>query len=275
MSRISRSLAALLLLFPTAVTRGQEVLYGHPATSEVIARTVMSSSGQDVDLFLPPGDATSGLPAVVFVLGFPDGTLSVGPLRNTPIYQSWARLVAAEGMVGILYATSDPEKDLTAVMEFLRTEGESFGIDSERVALWCASGNGALALDYVRSVQPVTARALVAYYPLTPTPDGYQGAEIAAMSERFRFVNPPYEPDDSYPPGLPIYLVRAGEDNWTELVSAVDHFIDYALRNNLNIRFRNYPEGHHSFDALDDTPETQSIIAETLVFLREALAEGE
>jgi hypothetical protein len=68
-----------------------------------------------------------------------------------------------------------------------------------------------------------------------------------------------------------MYLVRAGLDRFPEVLSSIDHFVQYALEGNLRLTVRNYPGGHHSFDFEDDTEETRSIIAETLAFLRRHL----
>jgi acetyl esterase/lipase len=69
-----------------------------------------------------------------------------------------------------------------------------------------------------------------------------------------------------------MFLVRAGRDRWPEILSSLDHFNSFALEQNLRVTMRNYPEGQHAFDALDDTAETRSIIRQTLTFLTEHLA---
>ena len=53
--------------------------------------------------------------------------------------------LAAEGMVGVVYSTTEPEVDLYTVMEFLDTEAQRLGVDETRVAVWSASANASCA----------------------------------------------------------------------------------------------------------------------------------
>lgn len=69
---------------------------------------------------------------------------------------------------------------------------------------------------------------------------------------------------------VPILIVRAGLDAGKN--QAIDTFIAKALANNVAIEVINYPEGHHSFDVIDDTDESRAIIQRTLTFLKEHLA---
>jgi acetyl esterase/lipase len=210
---------------------------------------------------------------VVFVLGYADDALSIGPLRQLEQYRSWARLVAAEGMVGVLYSTTEPRTDLVRVMELLRDRGAELGVDPGRIALWSASANGPLALWYVRSGQPVRARALVAAYALLPTPDGYQSDRLETMSDQLGFALPRYSPADTYPTDLPILIVRAGRDR-PGLLAMLDRFVAFGLEGDLAIQVRNYPQGRHSFDSVDDVAETREVVADMLSFLAEALGVG-
>ncbi len=255
-----------------ASVASQGVLYAHPEAPSIrVLSMTFGEDAQEMDVYRPPATFGDGPhPVVVFVMGFPDSSFPSGPLKNHPHYTSWARLVAAHGMVGVTYATSSPASDLPAVVSTLRSQPD-LGIDGERIGLWAASGNGPVALKYVRASPSLPARALVLYYPLLPTPDGYQLAAIEAMSTRSGFELPPYEAGDAYPTTLPMYLVRAGQDRSAELLSSIDQFAAFAVRENLRITVRNYPEGHHSFDSTDDTDETRQIIAETLGFLRRHL----
>lgn len=247
---------------------GQEILYEHPgAGTAVIQSETVDGHDLTVDLYYPADRTTVDHPVVVMVIGYPDDALAIGPLKDTGYYRSWGRLLSAEGMVGVVYSTDEPEVDLYAVMEFLHAEAERLGIDSERLALWSASANAALALKYARSPGAIEPSALVAYSGLLPTPDGYQAEALDSMRSEFGFTLPAYLASDEYRPTLPIYLVRAGRDRFPEVLRSIDHFVRYALQANLRVTVRNYPTGHHSFDAEDDTAETRAIIAETLAFL--------
>jgi len=234
---------------------------------------VLSESIGDrrVDLVFPRSAADRPYGAVVFVLGVPDDASSLGPLMDLEQYRDWARIVAAEGHVGVLYSTSDPVTDLREVMEFIVSEGPRLGIDADRVALMAASANAPTALHYVRSENPLKPTALVVYYGVMPTPDGFQAEGLRDASSRFGWVLPGYEPGQAYPPGLPILAVRAGRDAAAAILASIDRFTGYALSENLLFRLLNYPDGQHSFDNRDDTEETRQVIAETLAFLTQYL----
>jgi hypothetical protein len=92
-----------------------------------------------MDLYSPP-DSKSGArrPAVVFVLGFSDlGAQKIlgCPFREMESYVSWARLVAASGMVAITYTNREPATDLRALLRYVRQNAESLGIDENRIGL--------------------------------------------------------------------------------------------------------------------------------------------
>jgi dienelactone hydrolase len=233
--------------------------------------TVLSQSIGDrrVELVFPGSAPAQPLSAVVFVIGVPDHASSLGPLMDLEQYRDWARLVAAGGHVGVLYSTSDPVTDLRELMVFIASEGPRLGIDPDRVALMAASANAPTALHYIRSDNPLEPRALVVYYGLMPTPDGFQAELLQQASTRNGFALPGYEPEHAYAPDLPIFAVRAGRDASAApaLQASIDRFAEYALAENLRFRLLNYPEGQHSFDTRDDTVETRNVIEETLRFL--------
>lgn len=260
-------------LVSSAPLNAQAVLYEHPAAKDVVPHSEATASGLEVDLYFPPSrDDAEVSPAVVFVLAYPDGTRP-GPLRDLEPYPSWARLVAAEGFVGVLYETHAPVADLSSLMSFLRTNATRLRIDPERVALWSASGNTALALKYARMPGAVQPAALIAYYGVMPTPDDYQGLAFDSISERFGLVIPDHEPSEAYSAELSLFIVRAGLDTWSEILNSIDHFVEYALDKGLALTLRSYPSGHHGFDFQDNVPETRLVIRETIDFLRNRLRE--
>ena len=261
---------AWLCAGPAGPLAAQALRYDHPADADVEVRSVVvDGAGPAVDLYYPDDAGPEPRPAVVFVLGYPDSAF--GPLRSHDQYVSWARLVAAEGFVGVLHEVRDPESDLRSVLGFIRSEAAALGVDPDRVGLWSCSGNTALALEAARNGVEIRPAAFVAYYGLMPTPDRHLGAALDSMSARFGFALPAYDAGEAYPPSLPMLLVRAGADRWAEIRGSIDHFTAFALEENLDLTVRNYPAGQHAFDVLDDTAETRAIIRETLTFLREHL----
>jgi hypothetical protein len=264
-----RVILTLCLLSPGSCVQAQQVLYDHPDAARVTVRSeVVGDPGLIVDLYYPPTASDEPNPAVVFVLGFPDDPPPIAPMKDYGQYTSWAKLVAAEGFVGVLYETSDPEPDLATVLTFLNEKAASLRIDPTRLGLWSCSGNTPLALKHIRTRVGVTPAAFVAYYGLMPTPDGYQAAAIESMSKRFGFSLPGYRHGESYPADLPMLIVRAGRDRFSEILNTIDHFTAFAFQQNLAVTVLNYPEGQHAFDAEDNTEETHAIIKQTLDFFQ-------
>ena len=256
----------LIALGSVGSVSGQGIHFDLPSSGQY--RVVSESIGnQRVDLIYPLPMQSSPRAAVVFVFGFPDGATSFGPLVDYEFYRDWARIVTMKGLVGVLYSTTDPLSDLRDVVDFIHSEGPRLGIDAGRVALWSASANAPTALHYVRTEPRRMPRALVVYYGLMPTPDGFQAEALQTGSSRSGFALPAYAPDHAYPQDLPILVVRAGRDASAPLLASIDHFVEFALADNLRLRLLNYPEGQHSFDSRDDTEETRAVITETLAFL--------
>jgi len=269
LAHVSRGVTlTLCLLSPGSWVQAQQVLYDHPDAAYVTVRSeIVGDPGLTVDLYYPPTAGEEPNPVVVFVLAYPDAT-PLGPMKDEDFYTSWARLVAAEGFVGVLYETSDPEPDLATVLSFLSEEAASLRIDPSRLGFWSCSANTALALKYARTRVGVPPAAFVAYYGLMPTPDAYQAAANDSSSARWGFSLPGYRDGESYPTDLPMFVVRAGRDREPEILHSIDHFTAFAFQQNLALTVRNYPEGHHTFDVDDDTEETRAIIKQTLDFFQ-------
>lgn len=258
-------------LFGPQPIPAQNVHFDVPSAGQVEMQSETLGDGR-VDLFYPVARAGEPLAAVIFVIGYPDDATSIGPLFEYAHYRDWAHIVTSAGMVGVLYAVRDPVADLAQVTDFVATEGTRLGVDPERVALWSASANVPTALHYARSQNRLSPRAVVLYYGLMPTPDDFQDERNQAASARAGFALPPYEPDHSYPQDLPLLVVRAGRDASAALLASIDRFVAYGLSENLDLSVVNYPEGQHSFDSRDDTPETRRVITDTLDFLVAHLA---
>lgn len=114
-----------------------------------------------LDLAYPNGgDDRTRWPAVVFVNGVG------GKLNDWEIYRSWARLVAAHGLVGIT-AESDPAKpaeSVRALFAYLGKESTALRLDSSRLAVWACSANVRAALPLLMDGAPAGVRAAVILY---------------------------------------------------------------------------------------------------------------
>ena len=92
---------------------------------------------------------------------------------------------------------------------------------------------------------------------------------VAEASRTIGFTNPCAGRSVSdLPQELPLFLVRAGQDQTPHLNETFDRFIGEALRCNLPITFANHATAPHAFDLMDDSETTREVIRQILAFMR-------
>lgn len=209
------------------------------------------------------------LPAVIVVLGYAPRTPN--PLgcafKEMEWSIGWGKLIAASGLAAIFYTTHEPETDLRAVLRYIREQAESLGIDGDRVGLLATSGNAPLALSMLMHAKDerLTCGALMC--PMTLDTDG--ATAIAEAAAQWGFVTPAAgRTAADLPPDLPLFIARAGRDEFPGLNAALDRFVADALRHNRPLTVVNHAEGPHAFDLLHDSEATREIIRQTLRFLQ-------
>lgn len=243
-----------------AVTVRRDVAY---RTTEAGALTM--------DLYAPPelpGGARR--PAVVFVSGYPDPGFEVVvgcKLKDMGSYVSWARLLAASGIVAVTYTNREPAADLAALLQYLRQDAASLGIDERRIGLWAASGNVPMALwALMQGSSGAFACAALCYGFMLDLRGSTRVAEAAAQ---FRFENPPAGRSiDDLPQNLPLFLARAGQDQMPHLNETIDLFVAEALARNLPVTLVNHAAAPHAFDVMDDSDASREVIKRIVDFLR-------
>lgn len=183
-----------------------------------------------MDIYSPP-DATSDTPAVVIVAGYPDGgfeRMAGCKFKDMGSSTSWARLIAASGLVAIAYTNENPESDLHALVRHLGTR---------RIGLWASSGNVPLALALAMTGR-VRCAALLYGYTL----------QVEEQAKQFRFANPcAGKTVEDLREDVPLFLARAGRDEMPRINDAMDAFIAGTLRRNLPVTVVNHPTGPHAF----------------------------
>jgi hypothetical protein len=240
---------------------------------DIVYRTT-AAGDLTLDLYSPP-KTTEPMPAVIFVLGYSDvGAQSrLGcKFKEMGSYISWAKLSAASGMVAITYTNREPITDLGALLQFIRENASSLGIDSGRVGIWAASGNVPLALSLLMETEKPREypRCAVLCYGLMLDLDGATG--VAEAAKTWGFVNPCIRNSVSdLAAHVPLFIARAGRDQTPHLNQALDAFVAKALERNLPITLANHPTGPHAFDVFDDSDTSCSVIRQILEFMRSQL----
>jgi acetyl esterase/lipase len=225
-----------------------------------------------MDLYVP-ADAPRGtqLPTVVLVTGYNDvgyeKRLGV-KFKEMALAVSWGQLIAASGLTAIAYTNREPAADLAALLQHVREQAAPLGIDADRVGLWACSGNVPLALAAL--IADTSLRCAVLLYGFMLDLDGTTGvAEAAGM---FRFTNPNAgKTMEDLPETLPLFIVRAGLEQFPHLNESIDRCFAKALTLNRPVTLVNHATGPHSFDLLDDSETSRLIIRQVLDFLTSEL----
>ena len=260
----------------------KRVVYEAPGMDSVTRRTDMVFGSRDgealtFDVYTPP-DVPEGalLPAVILAAGYPDpGFQKVVGCRFKEMGStvSWARLMAASGLLAIAYSNREPAADLHTLLRYLGSEGASLGLDGSRLGVWASSGNVPIALSLLRDGDiPLRCAALCYGYTL----DVPGSSSVADAAAKFGFANPGAGTSiDALRRDVPLFLARAGRDEMPGLNEALDRFVLAALERDLPLTLVSYASAPHAFDLVRDTAESREIVRQVLAFLRLHLNGGD
>lgn len=225
-----------------------------------------------MDLYYPP-DSKSGsrIPAVIFVIGYSDlgaKTILGCKFKEMESFISWGRLAAASGLVAVTYSTGkDPAEDIHALLNHVRVNAEALGIDENKIAIWACSGHAPNALSVLMQDARSCVKCAVLLYGIMLDLEG--STIVADLARTFRFANPcAGKSVDDLPPDVPLFIVRAGQDEFPRLNETIDGFLARALGCNLPITFVNHPTAPHAFDVMHDSDTSREIIKQVLAFMR-------
>jgi acetyl esterase/lipase len=175
-------------------------------------------------------------------------------------------------MAAITYTNRDPVADLGALFEHIHGEARSLRIDPARIGVVAVSGNVPTALTTLMlDARRTPACAVLGYGCLL---DLNGATDVAAAAREFGFVNPGVgRTVTDLRRDVPLFITRAGRDQFPAMNASIDKFICQALIENLPITFVNYPEGPHAFDLFDDSRTSRDIVRQMLRFLRQHLTD--
>jgi hypothetical protein len=260
---------------PTELAK-MTVVYSVPEVEAVTVRRDVpyretDSGSLTFDVYYPPGAAQGGRhPAVVIVYGYSDaGMPNVfgRTFKEMGATVSWARLIAASGLVAILYSNREPVEDVQSVLDHIRDHAGSLGIDETRLGLWAGSGNVPLALWLLMQTERRDVRCAVLCYGFMLDLPG--GRAVADMQKTYHFANPSAGKSmDDVRDDVPMLIARSGRDQFPGVNETIDGFVSGALRRNLPVRVINHADAPHGFDLFHDSEATREIIREILRFMQ-------
>ena len=223
------------------------VVYDLPATKHVKVRNDVPYLGSlAIDIYSPPDfKAGEKRPAVVFINAV--GDREDNKVKSWAIYQSWPRLVAAHGMIGVSMDADGAriQESLRGVFDFLTKQGAEHGVDGARLGLYAASANVRGIYEYLIGDNAAPGiRAAALYYGGVPS--GRMRADLPVL-----FI---VAQGDAPGMGAPL-----GE-LWRRVVDA---------RAPWSLLFAsNLP---HGFDAFSDNDDSRRIIQQSLAFWKSHL----
>ena len=131
------------------------------------------------------------------------------------------------------------------------------------------SGSVPVALSALMRDPEIACAALICGYTI----DLEGSTVIANTAKEYGFVNAcKGKFVDDLPASVPLFVVRAGREQFPGLNEALDHFIAGALARNLPATLVNHAAGAHGFELDEDTDLSRRIVLDVLAFLVKSLA---
>ena len=249
----------------------QPIVYRHASMDTVHVAHDLGYARDDAartfDLYTPAAEGPH--PIVVLVSGYPDaeGPRPLGcAFKEMEMTRSLARAIAAAcGAAVVAYTTREPSADVARLLGHLDGAAATHRLDPSRLGLWAVSGHVPVALAALMPpLRGVRAAVLSNGFTLD---DG--GTAVAEAARAFGFANPcAGRHARDLAPGVPLFIVRSGRDQFAGLNDALDRFVARALAANLPITAVNHASAPHGFELFDDTDVSRHLITQMLGFMR-------
>jgi len=259
----------------------KSVVYCIPGSDAVTVQPDVKYHGTDsnaltMDIYFPgESHRRAPIPAMVFVLGYSDVGVqkAVGcKAKEMASSISWARLTAASGMAAITYTNREPVTDIHTLLGYVRENSAVLGIDENRIALWAASGNVPMALSLLMQDPGEYLKCAVLCYGFMLDIDG--STWVSEAAEKWGFINScAGKSVEDLSRNVPLFIARAGQDEFPHVNEAMDRFVARALARNLPVTLVNHAPGPHAFDLMHDSEVSRQIIRQILDFMRFHLLE--
>jgi acetyl esterase/lipase len=254
------------------------VVYRVPGMDEVHVRSNLKYTNVNdpnllMDVYTPPGLARDDKrPAVLLIHG---GAGSESKPKDWGVYRSWGRLIAASGMVGVTFThrlgfpnpfLAQSASDVTAAIDYVRTNADSLNIDKDRICLASYSAGGPMLSMAMRD-KPPYIRCLVAFYSFLDIQqsESHRKYETPEMVKAFSPIG--YLAKDATKIA-PMFIARAGLDEIPTMDDSIDRFVREAISKNAPITFANHPQGVHGFDNQNDDERSREIIQSAIAFMK-------
>ena len=224
------------------------------------------------DIYSPPDlEKTDKVPIVLIVNGYRDSYILKTQERkhmDFGVYVSWAKLIAASGMIAVTYDTEFSHSEVDSLLVFLFENVNKYNLDMNRFALFAASAN-TLAAQSLMEKEELDIKCAVLNYGIFLTPDKKHYDSIDTLSKQMQFYWKGLR-EISKIPEIPIFVSKPGRDH-PIITTTTDYFINQAILVNAPVTYYCYPEGLHNFDFLDNSNVSKGIIKHEILFMKSHL----
>lgn len=254
------------------------VVYKLPGMDAVTVRANLKYTGVEnlhllMDVYTPPNLSKDDCRPVVICI--PGGAGAQYRPKDWGIFQSWGRLLAAAGFVGVTFThrlgypkplLSDAAADLQSAIAYVRANADSWNADGDRICFIAWSGGGPLLAPTMRE-KPSFLRCLVAFYAWLDVqqPGSYRDNESPELVKAFSPIT--CLPDNAASM-IPMFVARAGQDEIPTMNDSINRFVAAAIAANAPLTFMNHPFGEHGFDNQNDDERSREIIRAAIAFMQ-------
>ena len=255
------------------------VVYRLPGMDEVRVVSNLKYTEVDhphllMDVYIPPDlEPRERRPVVMFIHG---GAGPENKAKDWGIFQSWGRLLAAAGLVAAAFThrfspppqslLAEAVSDVDSAINYLRSNAESIHANADRIGV-CAWSSGGALLRPLLTKKPVSVRCVLAFYAMLDLQQYAPAGDATALQlfKEFSAITALAEDSATI---IPMWIARAGRDEFPMLNDALDRFTARALAVNAPITVINHPSGAHGFDNQNDDERSREIIRSAIEFMR-------
>jgi len=227
-----------------------------------------------MDVYIPPDlEPRERRPVVMFIHG---GAGPENKAKDWGIFQSWGRLLAAAGLVAAAFThrfspppqslLAEAASDVDSAINYLRSNAESIHANADHIGV-CAWSSGGALLRPLLTKKPVSVRCVLAFYAMLDLQQ-YAPAGDATALQLFKEFSAITALAEDSATMIPMWIARAGRDEFPMLNDALDRFTARALAVNAPITVINHPSGAHGFDNQNDDARSREIIRSAIEFMR-------
>jgi len=228
-----------------------DLVYKHPDMGKVETKkdvVYKTDNGKELmlDIYYPLGNEDASKAHVVVLI---HGKAPTQSLKDTDLYNSWGRAIAANGLAAVTFnwRPSVSPEDVSDLIRYIRENAKELGINGNSISVFAFSAGVKEGIKEALKVNTGFIDSVIAYY----------GEVDSVVLENDQITGLP-----------PIFIAMAQNDNIIP-VNINNDFIEQAKASGCQITYMVHSNGKHGFELYNDDDETRNIIEKTIEFIKE------